>query len=87
MGRGERDIPTCGRRARALAIDEQAGPEERMLYIGTTFLDLLFLPHFLEAPKSERLLLPKQAAALWEGTMVFGRNRESRSCEAAGRRN
>ena len=46
-----------------------------------------FLPHFLGAPKSERLLLPKRAAALWEGTVSFGRNRESRSREAAGRRN
>jgi hypothetical protein len=27
-----------------------------------------FLPHFLGAPKSEWLLLPKQAAALSEGT-------------------
>src|SRR6516162_2855907 len=44
-----------------------------------------FLPHFLGAPKSERLLLPRRAAALWEGPVLFGRNRESRkprSCRA-----
>ena len=27
-----------------------------------------FVPHFLGPPKSERLLLPRRAAALWEGT-------------------
>jgi hypothetical protein len=27
-----------------------------------------FLPHFLGAPRSEWLLLPKRVAALWEGT-------------------
>jgi len=35
----------------------------------------------------ERLLLPRRAATLWEGPALFGRNRESRSREAAGRRN
>ena len=45
------------------------------------------MPHFPEASKSERLLLPKQVAAFWEGTVLFGRNRESRRREAAGRRN
>ena len=45
------------------------------------------MPHFLGAPKSERLLLPRRAAAFWEGTVLFGRNWESRSREAAGRRN
>jgi hypothetical protein len=34
------------------------------------------------------MLLPKRAAAFWEGPERFrGRNRESRSREAAGRRN
>jgi hypothetical protein len=46
-----------------------------------------FLPHFPGAPRSERLLLPRRAGALWEGPVPFGRNRESRSREAAGRRN
>src|SRR5713226_3010274 len=46
-----------------------------------------FLPHFPGAPKSERPLLPRRAGALWEGPVPFGRNRESRSREAAGRRN
>lgn len=31
-------------------------------------MNLLFLPHFPEAPKSERPLLPKRTAAFWEGT-------------------
>ena len=44
-----------------------------------------FLPHFPGAPKSERPLLPRRAGALWEGPVLFGRNRESRNCEAAGR--
>src|SRR5215470_6263514 len=43
-------------------------------------------PIFLGPLKSEWLLLPKRAAALWEGTQRGkGRNRESRSREAAGR--
>src|SRR5713226_10520727 len=46
-----------------------------------------FLPHFPGAPKSERPLLPRRAGALWEGPVRFGRNRESRRREAAGRRN
>src|SRR5882724_189404 len=46
-----------------------------------------FLPHFPGAPKSERPLLPRRAGALWGGLVLFGRNRESRSREAAGRRN
>src|SRR5713226_7611892 len=46
-----------------------------------------FLPHFLGALRSERPLLPKRAGALWEGPALFGRNRESRRREAAGRRN
>src|SRR6266567_2212685 len=46
-----------------------------------------FLPHFPGAPRSERPLLPRRAGALWEGPVWFGRNRESRSREAAGRRN
>ena len=34
------------------------------------------------------MLLPRRAAAFWEGPEGFtGRNRESRSREAAGRRN
>jgi hypothetical protein len=45
------------------------------------------LPHFPGAPKSERPLLPRRAGALWEGPVVFGRSRESRTREAAGRRN
>src|SRR5437773_4472747 len=49
---------------------------------------LLFsCPIFLGHPISERPLLPKRVAALWEGPVSFGRNRESRSREAAGRRN
>ncbi len=31
-------------------------------------MNLLFLPHFLGAPKKRGLLLPKRAAAFWEGT-------------------
>src|SRR5882724_10391699 len=46
-----------------------------------------FLPHFPGALRSERPLLPRRAGALWEGPVAFGRNRESRSREAAGRRN
>ncbi len=30
-------------------------------------LRVCFLPHFPEAPRSERMLLPKRAAAFWEG--------------------
>src|SRR5258708_13206122 len=44
-------------------------------------------PIFLGRPIRERPLLPKRTAALWEGPVPFGRNRESRSREAAGRRN
>src|SRR5262249_31290071 len=51
-------------------------------------------PIFLRIPEcassglpAERQLLPKRAGALWEGPVPFGRNRESRSREAAGRRN
>src|SRR6266700_6751432 len=46
-----------------------------------------FLPHFPGAPRSEGPLLPRRAGALWEGPVPFGRNRESRTREAAGRRN
>jgi hypothetical protein len=46
-----------------------------------------FLPHCPGAPRSERPLLPSRAGALWEGPVLFGRNRESRAREAAGRRN
>src|SRR6266481_1182610 len=46
-----------------------------------------FLPHFPGALRSERPLLPRRADALREGPVLFGRNRESRSREAAGRRN
>ena len=45
------------------------------------------MPHFPGAPRSERPLLPRRAGALWEGPATFGRNRESRTREAAGRRN
>ena len=39
-------------------------------------------------PRAEWILLPRRAAAFWEGPEGFtGRNRESRSREAAGRRN
>jgi len=38
-------------------------------------------------PRGERPLLPRRAGALWEAPVRFGRNRESRSREAAGRRN
>jgi hypothetical protein len=34
--------------------------------------------------KRQRPLLPKRVAALWEGPVPFGRNRESRNREAAG---
>src|SRR5438552_18528716 len=43
----------------------------------------IFLGHLIR----ERPLLPRRAGALWEGPVLFGRNRESRSREAAGRRN
>src|SRR5215472_2894247 len=46
-----------------------------------------FLPHFPGAPRSERPLLLRRAGASWEGPVIFGRNRESRTREAAGRRN
>src|SRR5258707_14875166 len=46
-----------------------------------------FSAPFSGAPRSERPLLPKRAGALWEGPVSFGRSRESRSREAAGRRN
>src|SRR6266581_9602500 len=36
---------------------------------------------------AKRPLLPKRVGALWEGPPLFGRNRESRTREAAGRRN
>jgi hypothetical protein len=43
---------------------------------------LLFLPHFLGAPEKQGLLLPKRAAAFWEGTKrITGRNRESRGAK------
>ena len=45
------------------------------------------MPHFAGAHESERPLLPRRAGALWDGPVSFGRNRESRSLEAAGRRN
>jgi len=39
-------------------------------------------------PRAEWILLPRRAAAFWEGPKGFiGRNRESRRREAAGRRN
>jgi len=39
-------------------------------------------------PRAEWILLPRRAAAFWEGPERFkGRNRESRRREAAGRRN
>jgi hypothetical protein len=44
-------------------------------------------PIFLGHPIRERPLLPKRVGALWEGPVPFGRNRESRTREAAGRRN
>src|SRR5258708_7478264 len=43
-------------------------------------------PIFLGTQKREALL-PRRAGALWEGPVPFRRNRESRSREAAGRRN
>jgi hypothetical protein len=46
-----------------------------------------FLPHFLGELKSKTPLLPRRVAALSEGPVLFGRNRENRSREAAGRRN
>src|SRR5207248_881030 len=46
-----------------------------------------FLPHFPGAPRSERPLLPRRAGALWEGPVPFGGHRESRTREAARRRN
>jgi hypothetical protein len=50
-------------------------------------LNLLFLPYFLGAPKKRGVLLPRRVAAFWEGPVMYGRNREIRSREAAGRRN
>src|SRR5882762_5714839 len=48
----------------------------------------LFCPISLGHPRAEWILLPRRAAAFWEGPKGFtGRNRESRSREAAGRRN
>ena len=47
-----------------------------------------FCPISLGHPRAKRILLPRRAAAFWEGPERFlGRNRESRSREAAGRRN
>src|SRR5580658_2954518 len=47
-----------------------------------------FCPISLGHPRAEWILLPRRAAAFWEGTEGFpGRNRESRRREAAGRRN
>jgi hypothetical protein len=37
-----------------------------------TFLNLLFLPRFPGAPKKRGLLLPRRAAAFWEGARAFG---------------
>jgi hypothetical protein len=51
-------------------------------------LFLLFCPISLGHPRAEWILLPKRVAAFREGPKGFrGRNRESRSREAAGRRN
>jgi hypothetical protein len=63
-----------------------AGPIPLNYQVRHTFFSF-FLPHFLGAPRGERPLLPRRADALWEGPVPFGRNRESRSREAAGRRN
>lgn len=61
---------------------------QNLFYLTYRYIkSLLFSPHFPGAPQSERPLLPKRVAALWEGPARFGRNRESRSQEAAGRRN
>src|SRR6266576_1709719 len=46
-----------------------------------------FSAPFFWGTQSERPLLPKRAGALWERPVVFRRSRESRSGEAAGRRN
>jgi len=58
---------------------------------GNTFLRLAtrrFLGGRIWGAQERGLLLPKRAAALWEGTQwCRGRNRESRRREAAGRRN
>jgi hypothetical protein len=51
-------------------------------------LFLHFCPISLGHPRAEWMLLPRRAAAFWEGPEGFtGRNRESRRREAAGRRN
>src|SRR6266404_3852276 len=51
-------------------------------------LFLHFCPISLGHPRAEWMLLPRRAAAFWEGPKEFsGRNRESRRREAAGRRN
>ena len=45
--------------------------------------NLLFLPHFLGAQRSEWLLLPKRAAALWEGPTGLAEEpgkQKTRSC-------
>src|SRR6267378_4457791 len=56
------------------------------IYVRHEFFSF-FLPHFPGAPRSERPLLPRRAGALREGPVPFRRNRESRTHEAAGRRN
>src|ERR1700733_5638121 len=48
---------------------------------------LLFLPHFLEAPRSEGRCFQSERLLYGRDPRCRARNRESRSREAAGRRN
>jgi hypothetical protein len=48
---------------------------------------LLFLAPFSSGTQKREAAAPKASGALWEGPATFGRNRESRTREAAGRRN
>jgi hypothetical protein len=51
-------------------------------------LFLLFLPHFLGAPKGEWILLPRRAAAFREGPIGFeGGTGKAEDAKASGRRN
>src|SRR6266478_8363733 len=56
-------------------------------YRGKTFFESPFSAPFSWSTQKRGLLLPKRTAALWEGHVRFGRNRESRRREAAGCRN
>jgi hypothetical protein len=87
--RGDREnregVPVAAHLAFLRVFPEEAD-ELDVIEIHDLFLH--FLPYFLGALKSEWILLPRRAAAFWEGPKwVRGRNRESRRREDAGRRN